>query len=72
VTAGFQIVRLQAKLEPPLLALRSPGGSSQVISTLADVTFFGRDQTGSAVTARGSLTIHFADWGDPQGTACGS
>ena len=60
-SASFVLVRLSSKLEPPLVNLRS-GGGSIVISTVADVTFFGRDQTGTAVTATGRISVNFADW----------
>jgi hypothetical protein len=65
----FQIVRLQAKLESPLkeLALNQGGfGGANVISTIADVTFFGRDQTGNEVSVTGSIGVNFADWADPE------
>ncbi len=68
VTAGsaaaeFVLVRLSAKLEPPLINLRN-GGGELTISTVAEVTFFGRDQTGTEVTADGRITVNFADWAD--------
>ena len=58
------VVRAQAKLEPPLRNLRAGGGAG-LISTLADVTFYGKDQTGSDVTVAGTLSVNFADWADP-------
>jgi hypothetical protein len=61
----FTLVRGQSKLEPPLLALRN-GGGAVLIGTIADVTFFGHDQTGSSVTTKASMFINFADFGDPQ------
>jgi hypothetical protein len=61
VEAGFTLVRVQAKLEAPLRALRGGGG---VISTIADVTFYGRDQTGRDASVTGSMSINFADWAD--------
>lgn len=63
-TAGFSLVRAQAKLEAPLLALRG-GGGAIIISTIADVTFFGRDQAGNETSVTGSISVNFADWGDP-------
>lgn len=63
--ATFTIVRAQAKLESPLLNLVGVGGAG-VISTLADVTFFGRDQTGNDVSVTGTISINFADWADPE------
>jgi hypothetical protein len=64
VSVGFTLVRLQAKLEAPLKALAGIGGRI-AISTMADVTFYGRDQTGNDVTVGGSIGVNFADWGDP-------
>jgi hypothetical protein len=60
----FSLVRAQAKVEQPLITLRG-GGGALVISTIADVTFFGRDQTGRDVTVTGSISVNFADWADP-------
>jgi hypothetical protein len=64
-TGNFVLVRAQSKLEPPLMQLRGQGGAV-VISTLAQVTFYGTDQTGHEVTATGTLSVNFADWADPQ------
>jgi hypothetical protein len=63
--AGFTLVRNAAKSEVPLLALRGGGGLS-TISTIAEVTFYGEDQTGHAVTAIGRISVEFADWGDEE------
>jgi hypothetical protein len=65
ITLGFVLVRAQAKAEAPLLALRNMGGSL-LISTLAQVTFYGHDQVGNAVTATAQISVNFADWADPQ------
>jgi len=55
-------VRVQAKQEAPLAALvNNPG---QVISTIAEVTFFGHDQVGNAVTVSGRVNVDFSNWGD--------
>ncbi len=64
VGIGFVIVRAQAKLEPPLANLAG-GGQSLTISTIADVTFYGKDQTGNDVSVKGSISVNFADWADP-------
>lgn len=61
----FVAVRAQAKVEAPLLALRGLGGAL-VISTIAEITFYGRDQVGNAVTVSGKMSVNFADWADPQ------
>jgi hypothetical protein len=63
-SANFTIVRFQAKEEAPLKALAG-GGGRVGIATIADVTFYGRDQTGNEVSQTGSITVNFADWGDP-------
>jgi hypothetical protein len=60
----FSLVRAQAKLESPLMNLRGLGGSV-LISTIADVTFYGRDQAGRETSVTGQISVNFADWGDP-------
>jgi hypothetical protein len=60
----FVLVRAQAKLEAPLKALGG-GGGAVVLSTIADVTVYGRDQNGNDVSVTGSISVNFADWGDP-------
>ena len=60
-TTGFMLVRNQAKTEAPLAALANSG---RIISTIAEVTFFGHDQTGRSVTVTGRIDINFANWGD--------
>ena len=64
-TIPFSLVRAQAKLEAPLMALRGLGGSV-LISTIADVTFYGRDQAGRDTSVTGQISVNFADWGDPE------
>ena len=41
------------------------GGGAIAIMTIADVTFYGRDQAGNDVSVTGSITVNFADWADP-------
>ena len=60
-TVGFTLVRVQAKEEAPLRALRG-GGGAFAISTIARITFFGHDQTGREVSVTGNLDVTFADW----------
>ncbi len=62
----FVLVRAQSKMEPPLVALRSSGGAV-ALSTLAEVTFLGRDQAGHDLSVTGLVGVNFADW--PDGTA---
>lgn len=61
-TFVFTLVRIQAKQEAPLAALTVNGGA---ISAIAEVTFYGRDQTGRETSVTGQLSINFANWGDP-------
>jgi len=63
-TLTFALVRAQAKLEAPLKALRG-GGGAILISTIAEITFYGSDQNGNQVSVTGSISVNFADWGDP-------
>jgi hypothetical protein len=65
IPVQFVLVRVQAKLEPPLMALRGTGGK-MVISTIAQVTFYGHDQAGNQVSVTGTIGVNFADWGDPK------
>ena len=60
LTLGFEIVRHAAKLEAPLIALVD---SPTIITTLADVTFYGQDRVGNEVTVTGSIQIDFANFG---------
>ena len=60
---SFEIVRHQAKLEPPLKNLAGFGGLG-FISTIAEITLWGRDQNGNEVIATASMDVHFADFGD--------
>jgi hypothetical protein len=66
---SFVLVRAQAKLEAPLGQLADPTatglGGAGLISTIADVTFYGRDQVGNDVSVTGSISVNFADWADP-------
>jgi hypothetical protein len=62
VQVGFEIVRHTAKEEAPLKALASSGA---IISTIADVTFYGTDQAGKNVIVTGFIGINFGDFGDP-------
>jgi hypothetical protein len=58
---NFTLVRVQAKLEAPLLALKG-GRGQEVISTIAQVTFYGQDQNGRSVSISGNIEVDFADW----------
>ena len=63
-TGGFEIVRLQAKKEAPLIQLAGDGGAI-AINTIAHVTFYGKDVAGNDIQATGTISVNFADWGDP-------
>jgi len=58
----FNLVRHQAKDEAPLKAL---GGNRQILSTIAEVTFFGHDQTGREVSTVARMDVAFANFADP-------
>lgn len=64
VTVGFELVRHQMKLEQPLRSLAS-GGSRVFISTIAEITFYGTDQVGTTIEARGTISVSFGDYADP-------
>lgn len=59
--AAFQIVRHTAKEEAPLRALRF---SNDIISTIAEVTFYGRDQAGNEISTTGFMGVDFGDFAD--------
>jgi hypothetical protein len=61
---GFELVRHQAKEESPLRAMAYAGGRIE-ISTIAQITFYGRDLAGNEVSVTGSMTVDFSDFGDP-------
>ena len=58
----FTLVRVQAKIEAPLMALRQQGGQV-VVSTIAEVTFYGFDQAGREVSVMSKIGVNFADYG---------
>jgi|SRR5215471_415109 len=60
-TIGFIIVRNQAKEEAPLVQLVNNG---QLISAIIDVTAYGTDIVGNAVSATGSIGVTFGNFGD--------
>jgi hypothetical protein len=61
VQQTFDIVRVSAKLEPPLLALATNG---LTIDAIADVTFYGKDMHNNDVAVTGSIGVTFANFGD--------
>jgi hypothetical protein len=61
LSLSFELVRHVAKMESPLVEL---GSNSAIITTIAEVTFYGRDQVGNDVTVSGTLQIDFGNFGD--------
>jgi hypothetical protein len=61
VAIGFNLVRHDAKAESPLVELVNNG---VIISTLAEVTFYGTDQTGNEVSVTATIQIDFGNFGD--------
>jgi hypothetical protein len=62
-TAGFELVRHIAKQEAPLAALAS---SPVIISTIAQVTFYGHDQTGREVSVTANILVDFGNFADKE------
>jgi hypothetical protein len=60
---GFELVRHIAKQESPLVQLSS---SPTIITTIADVTFFGSDVVGNEISVTGSIQVDFGNFGDGQ------
>ena len=60
-TVQFDLVRAQAKAEAPLRNL-ARGGGLLIISTIAEVTFYGSDQAGNEVSISGTIDVRFADF----------
>jgi len=61
VTVGFELVRVVAKEESPLVQLVT---SNQFITMLANVTFYGRDQAGNDTSVTGTIEIQAGNFGD--------
>ena len=62
---SFDLIRHQAKLEPPLRNLVGFGGLG-FLSTIAEITFYGHDQNGNELIATGSMDVQFGDFADEQ------
>jgi hypothetical protein len=63
VIVPFEIVRHQQKLEQPLASLANFGGRV-FISTIAEITFYGADQTGNDVQGKATINVSFGDYAD--------
>jgi hypothetical protein len=55
----FELVRHVAKLEAPLEALAR---NLVIISTIAEITFYGNDQTGREVSVTGQMLVSFGNF----------
>lgn len=60
-STGFELVRVTAKEESPLVQLIV---NPNIISTIATVTFFGQDLVGNDVSATGQILIEFGNFAD--------
>jgi len=61
ISIGFELVRHTAKKETPLVQLVDNGA---ILATIAEVTFYGTDRTGNAVSVVARIQINFANFGD--------
>jgi hypothetical protein len=61
LTLTFELVRHVAKMESPLAELAT---NAAVITTIADVTFYGKDIIGNDVNVTGSIQVDFGNFGD--------
>jgi len=59
---GFDLVRNIAKSEAPLVNLSR---NQELITVIAQVTFYGQDHAGHDVSASGNIGITFGNFGDP-------
>lgn len=59
---AFPIVRHTAKAEAPLKALAAAG---EILSTIAEVTFYGADLAGNDVVVSAQVGIDFGNFADP-------
>jgi hypothetical protein len=57
---GFELVRHIAKEESPLVQLIL---NPNIITTIAEVTFFGRDQVGNDISVTGLIQVNFGNFG---------
>jgi hypothetical protein len=64
VNVLIEVVRRQAKLEPPLVQMRGTGGSIGVLTVFAEITLHARTTIGQTMSAKGRMQIDFADFID--------
>ncbi len=65
VGVPIEIVRRQAKLEPPLTTIFQ---TSAVLTVMAELTLYGETIPGEKISASGRMQIDFANFGDKQET----
>jgi len=63
LSVSFELVRHIAKEQAPLAALAK--NFAVIISTIAEITFYGQDQTGHEVSVTGTMLVNFGDFADP-------
>lgn len=63
----IEVVRRQAKLEPPLIQL-APDGQALIVTMFAKITLYGQTIAGQNVTASASMQIDMANFADNQTT----
>ena len=61
LTLAFELVRQVAKQEPPLVQLKQ---NPSIITTLAEITFYGADRVGNGVSVTGTLQVNFGNFPD--------
>lgn len=64
-SVSFEVVRRQAKLEPPLSQI----DGAQIVTMFAEVTVYGESVAGSGVSASGQLQVTFLNVADSN-TSC--
>jgi hypothetical protein len=57
----FTLVRVQAKIEPPLVSLAT---NLNALSTIAEITFYGHDMTGREIATTATVGVNFANFAD--------
>jgi hypothetical protein len=63
----IEVVRRQAKLEPPMIEL-VPSGQALIVTMFAKVTLYGTTLAGENVTASATLQVDMANFGDTDTT----
>lgn len=66
-TVSLEVVRRQAKLEPPLSQI----DGAQIVTMFAEVTLFGENVVGNGVSASGQMQVNFLNVADSN-TSCPS